>query len=201
MTEVPPRYRVGNIIYVSFGRLPVSIRSQGRMQPSDHLSSLWQTSEAAYLKAVDTPEELTSESRAALILALRKLLELEKDGDRCVLLALRLATVERQMASMHCSEKPDAKRFYAEQSLAQLESILDYFAGDVHTIEDVDQRVLVPTAIYLRMVEAHLLLDDDRSALNCMESAEQSLGRVRFEGIEQVKITLRQQIIQLRQLS
>ncbi|MDO8864060.1 hypothetical protein Q6D67_20440 [Haliea sp. E1-2-M8] len=130
-----------------------------------------------------------------------KLLESEADGDRCALLALRLATVEWQMASIHCSEKPDAKRFYAEQSLAQLRSILDYFAGDVHAIKDADQIVLVPAGIYLRMAEAHLLLDDEGSASNCMEFAEeslgslslaeQSLGHLSFENAELARSKLR----------
>lgn len=211
MTEVPPRYSVGNIIYVSFGRPPASIPPHGGTQPSEHSSSLWLTSEAAYLKAVDTPEDVTSESRAALILALTKLLESEIDGDRCVLLALRLATVERQMASMHCSEKPDSKQFYAEQSLAQLQSILDYFAGDVHTIEDAHQLVLVPAGILLGMAEAHLLLYDESSASNCMEFAEKSLGSLSLpdeslehlsvENTELARSKLRKLIIKLRQLS
>tara|TARA_R110002110_G_scaffold415748_1_gene654851 strand:- start:93012 stop:93617 length:606 start_codon:yes stop_codon:yes gene_type:complete len=201
MTEIQARYRVGNIIYVDFDRIPASLRPQGRMPAHDDPSALWHATEEAYLKAVDTPEQLTSESRAALVLALTKLLEVKADDDHCALLALRLATIELQMAITDCSEKPEAKRFFADQSLVQLQAILDYVGDEVHAIEDADQLVIAPTAIHMRVAGAHLLLGNERSSSNCMEFAEESLGRLDFEDGGWVRGKLLQQIIQFRKLS
>jgi hypothetical protein len=194
MTEILAPYRVGNIIYVDFDRAPARMRPRSKMPVSDDGNALWQASESAYLKAVNTPEQFTSESRAALVLALAKLLEVETDGDRCELLALRLATIQMQLAVMACSEKPDARQVLAGQVLEQLQSILDYVGDGAHVIEDGDQLVVAPTAVYMRMAAAHRLLQDERRAFMSLELAESSLERLDFKGSDWVKGKLLVQI-------
>ena len=201
MTEIQAPYRVGNVLYVDFGRTPLWPRPEPRPSAPSEYGPLWQASEAAYLQALNTPEQFTPESRAALVLAITKLLELISDGDCCVLLALRLATIELQMAFIASPDQPAANRFFAGQSMVQLQTILDYVGDGVHAIEDGDQLVVAPTAIHMRMAAAHLLLGDDRSASTCMELAEESLGRLGFEGGEWVRGKLLEQIIQFRHLS
>ncbi|MCB1706149.1 MAG: hypothetical protein KDI17_14895 [Halioglobus sp.] len=196
MSENLSPYRVGNIIYADFGRIPSwGTDREGRQAPE----GLWQTSEAAYLKAIDSPDQLGPDSRAALVLALTKLLDAESDGERCALLALRLATIEQQMAVTDCVEKPDAKRFLADQSLEHLESVLDYVAGGVQFIEDGEQLVVAPAAIYIRMAVAHLLVGDQSEAAMCIDSAEKSLAYLNFDGAEWVRGKLLEQIRDLRQ--
>lgn len=198
MTEIQAPYRVGNIVYVDFERAPARMRSRAKIPASIQGNDLWRASESAYLTALNTPEQFTSESRAALVLALTKLLEAETDGDCCVLLALRLATIQMQLAVTAGPNRSDAMKFLVGQAIEQLQSILGHLGGGTRVIEDADQLIVAPAAIYIRLAVAHRLMHDESNALTSLEIAESSLERLNLDGGDWARAELLRQIVQLR---
>jgi len=206
-------YIVGNIYHVDFGKIhfkldgdsPESVTyGLGPSHKNTRPISLKVGVNALYVKARDEQQFSDVDSLVTLILGLTKLLEEEEDTDRdayeSVVIALRLATVELQLAVRERDTRPNATESLANEALIRYQQLIECSGGELFTISDGDIVVFIPTSIYINMAIVYRLLGNPEKAQQCLEEAEHSLDILFSKGQEGVKNMIRQAISKSRTL-